>query len=137
MDDETTSWFKAQPNVKDKATLETAFLLEFGTTAEKPWDRRKELQEMKQGTQPAPVFVRLVLGKAYQLYGKKSQDPLDDAHQAEVMTVLMSGFNPRSRTFMILRNVEKLDQVISAAKEAKSIDEPVTSDTLVTSVVKD
>ena len=92
---------------------------------------------MKQGTSPAPAFVCQVLGEAHQLYGKKSQDALDDAKQAEVMTVFMTGFDPRTCTFMILRNVDKLDQVISAAKEPKAMEEPSITDTLVSTVVKD
>ncbi len=133
VDDETGAWFRTV-KPKDVKELKEAFLSEFGSKSDHVWDKRKSLQEMKQGPASASEFVRRVLVQAYQVFDKDHDAKLEDHEQNEVLITLMNGFNPKIKTFMLLRKVKTLQEVFDAVKETKSLEDPPGTDTVVHAV---
>ncbi len=135
-DDEANRWFRSLHTVT-KDTIRDKFLDEFGIRAEKEWDRRKSLMELRQNSLPTTDFVRQVISKAYEVYNIKSREPMSSHQAKEVMSVLMKGFTPRVKTYMLLRNVDSIDKIIEAAREAKGVSNNQASDVFVSAVVED
>ncbi len=135
-DDEANRWFRSLHDVT-KDTIKNRFLDEFGIRAEKEWDRRKSLMELRQNSLPTTDFVRQVISKAYEVYNIESRSPMSDHQIKEVMSVLMNGFTPRVKTYMLLRNVDSIEKIIEAAREAKGVSDNQVSDVFVSAVVED
>ncbi len=126
VDDETHTWFQTLTDTDD---LRTKFLQEFGEEGDKFWDKRRSFQDLKQGALTAREFIRLVLSKARRVFNLKDTEKFQDGQEQEILTVLMNGFNDKIKTLVLTRKAETLDEVVSAAHDAKCLEVQPSSDT--------
>ncbi len=127
VDDETHAWFQT---LADKTDLRSKFLKEFGEEGDKSWDKRRALQDLKQGALTAKEFIRLVLSKARRVFNLPDTETFKDGQEQEVLTVLMNGFNDKVKTLVLTRKAESLEEVINAAHDAKCLEVQPSSDTV-------
>ena len=72
--------------------------------------------------------------QAYQVFDKEPEAALEPHKENEILITLMNGFNSKIKTFMLLRKVKTLKEVLEAVKETKSLEDPPGTDTVVHAV---